>query len=125
MRKVTTIGSSSFIGGENGITAGTPDIERGREGVAILKKVVWYNAVIDLGCASSRPLWVWFKFSRVKVCVVVVYGLTAGEVRERERFLNDLDGVVDRVGNKYRLCVLGDLNRWGGDRMRAEIADAF
>ena len=48
-----------------------------------------------------------FRFSRVNVCVVVVYGPTKQEVKERERFRNDLD----RGGNGYRLCVLGYLNR--------------
>ena len=35
-----------------------------------------------------------------------------GDDEERERFWNYLDRVVDRVGNRYRLCVLGDLNGW-------------
>ena len=32
-----------------------------------------------------------------------------------------------RVGNRYtrRLCVLGDLNEWIGDRVRADITGAF
>ena len=59
-----------------------------------------------------------FKLSRVKVCVVVVYGPTEGQVEERERFWNDLDRVVERVVNGYKLCVLGDLNGWVGDRRR-------
>ena len=32
---------------------------------------------------------------------------------------------MDRVGNRYRLCVLGDLNRWIRDRMRAGITVAL
>ena len=36
------------------------------------------------------------------------------ELEERVRFWNDLDRVVDRVSNKYRLCGFGDLNRWVG-----------
>ena len=35
---------------------------------------VWHIAVIDFGCASSRILWIKFKFCRVKVCVEVGYG---------------------------------------------------
>ena len=38
------------------------------------------------------------------------YSPTEGEVEERERFWSDLDRVVDRIGNGYRLWVLGDLN---------------
>ena len=50
-------------------------------------------------CASSRILWIKFKFSRVKVCVVVRYSPSEGEGEERERFWNDMDRILDRVGN--------------------------
>ena len=59
---------------------------------------------------SSRILWIKFKFSRVKVCVVVGCGPNEGNGEERERFWNDLYRIVDRVGNGYRLYMLGDLN---------------
>ena len=36
-----------------------------------------------------------------------------------------MDRIMDRVGNSYRLCVLGDLNGWIGDRVRASITGAF
>ena len=48
--------------------------------------------------------------SRVKVCVVVGYGPSEGNGEERERFCNDFDRIVDRVGKWYRLFVLRDLN---------------
>ena len=32
---------------------------------------------------------------------------------------------LDSVGNGYRLCILGDLNGWIGDRTRAGITGAF
>ena len=32
---------------------------------------------------------------------------------------------MDRRGNGYRLCVLGDLNGWFGDRVRVGINGAF
>ena len=32
------------------------------------------------------------------------------EMLEKERFWNDMDRTLDRVGNSYRLCILGDLN---------------
>ena len=51
-----------------------------------------------------------FKFSRVKVCVVVGYGPNEGDVEERNRFWNDMERILDRVGNRYRLCILGGLN---------------
>ena len=36
--------------------------------------------------------------------------------RERERFWNDMDRTLDKVGNGYRLRILGDLNGWIEDR---------
>ena len=36
-----------------------------------------------------------------------------------------MDRIMDKVGNGYRLCVLGDLNVWIGDRVRAGITGAF
>ena len=33
-----------------------------------------------------------FKFSKVKVCVVVGYGFNEGDVEERNRFWNDMTG---------------------------------
>ena len=32
---------------------------------------------------------------------------------------------LDNVGNGYRLCILGDLNRWIGDRTIAGITGVF
>ena len=77
--------------------------------------------MIGFGCVSSRTLWVKLRFSRVKVCAVLVYSPTEREGEERERFWNDLD----RVGNGYRLCVLGYLNGWVGYKVRESITDAF
>ena len=38
---------------------------------------------------------------------------------------NDMDRTLDTVGNGYRLCILGDLNGWIGDRKRTGITSAF
>ena len=43
----------------------------------------------------------------------------------RERFWNDLGMVVDKVGNGYRLCMLGYLNEWIGERVRVGITGTF
>ena len=80
----------------------------------ILLNDMWHSAVMDIGCVSSRILWIKFKFSRVKVCVAVGYGPNEGDDKERERFWNDLDKVVDRVGNGYRLFAGG--SEWMGWR---------
>ena len=76
-------------------------MERAREGVAILLNDMWHSSVINFGCVSSRLL-------RIKLvfCVEVKYGRSEGDGEERERFGNDLDRIVNRVGNWYRLCKL-------------------
>ena len=80
----------------NGIISGVQEMERARERVAVLFSDVWHSAVVKSGCVSSRILWIKFKFSRVKVCVMVGHGPNEGEGEERERTL-------DNVGNGYRL----------------------
>ena len=84
----------------HGITASVQKMERAREGVAVMMNAVWHSAVIDSGCVNSRILWIKLKFSRVKVCVVVGYGFNEGDGKERVRFLNDLDKIVDRENNR-------------------------
>ena len=111
--------------GVNGFIAGVQEIEGAREGVAILLNDVWHRSGTDFGCVSFRTLWAKFKFSRVKVFMVVVNGPTEGDVEERERLWNDLDRVIDRIGNGYKLCVLGYLNRWVGERMKEGITGWF
>ena len=70
-------------------------------------------------------LWIKFKFSMVKVYVVVGYVPNEGDSEERDRFWNGMGRTLDTVGNGYRLCILGDLNGWIGDRTRAGITGAF
>ena len=55
----------------------------------------------------------------------VGYGPNEGDSEEKERFWNDIVRTMDRVRNGYRLCVVGDLNGWIGDRARAGITGAF
>ena len=84
--------------------------------MAFLMNDEWYSVVIDFECVSSRILWVKFEFSRVNACVVAVYSL----IEEKEQL-----SVVDRIGNRYRLCVQGDLNGWVGNRLREGITGGF
>ena len=72
--------------GVNVIFAGVHEMERAMEGVAVLLNNVWHSAVVKSGWVSSRILWIKSRFSRVKVCVVVGYGPSEGDVKERERF---------------------------------------
>ena len=92
--------------------------------MAVLLNNVWHSAVVKSGYITSRVLWIKLKFSRVKVCVVVGYGLTEGDGEERDRFWN-MERTLDNVGNGYRLCILGDHNGWVGDRTRVGITGAF
>ena len=92
------------------------------KGVVILLNDVWYNVVIDFGCISSRILWIKFKFSGVKVCVVVGYSSNERDGEERDRFWNR---TLDSIGNRYRLCILGHLILWIRDRTRGSITGAF
>ena len=48
-------------------------MERAKEGVPILLNDVWHSAVVVFGCVMSRILWIKFKFSKYKVCIVVDY----------------------------------------------------
>ena len=65
---------------------------------------------VQFGCVSFRILWIKFKFSRVKVCVVVGYDPNEGDSEERDRFWNNMDKTLDSVRNVYRLCILENLN---------------
>ena len=53
--------------------------------------------MVDLGYFRYKILWV-SSYSRANIHVVVVYWLP------QEGFWDDLDRVVDRVANRYRLC---------------------
>ena len=68
--------------GVNVIFAGVHEMERAREGITVLLNDVWHRAVIKSGCVSSRILWIKFKCSRVKVCMVVRYGPNEGDGEE-------------------------------------------
>ena len=69
--------------GVNGIIASVQEMERAKEGVAIMLNDLWHSEVIDFGCVSSKE-WIIFKFSRIKVCVVVVYISSEEDGEERD-----------------------------------------
>ena len=48
--------------------------------------VLLNDSLTEFGCFHSTILCFKFKFSRVKVCVVVGYGSTEGDGEEREKF---------------------------------------
>ena len=107
------------------VRAGVEENERGREGVAILMSDLWYEAMVDFDCVSPRILMVKFKFEKVKVCVVVTYGPSEGNVEESTIFWDNLNDVLDGVSRSFRLIVLGDLNGWIGDQKRDGITGGF
>ena len=51
--------------GVNVMFTGVHEMERTREGVAVLLNNVWHSAEVKYGYVSSRILWIKFKFSRV------------------------------------------------------------
>ena len=57
--------------------------------------------------------------------MVVRYGPNEGDAEKRERLWNDLGRIEDRVGNGFRLYVLGDPNGWIEDEARTSITGAF
>ena len=65
-------------------------------------------AQIDFGCVSSRILRIKLKFSRAIVCVIVGYGPNEGDGEEKDILWNDMDRILARLGNGYRLFILGD-----------------
>ena len=70
----------------NGI-ARVQEMEMAREAVNLLMNNVWHGTVTDFCCVSSSVLWVKFKFSKVKVCVVLrVYSPTERDFEKREKF---------------------------------------
>ena len=56
-----------------GVSAGVEEIERGREGVVVLMKDMWRSGAVDFGRATSKVLWVKFKFLMVKICCSSVW----------------------------------------------------
>ena len=47
------------------------------------------------------------------------------ELVKKGSFCYDMDRAMDKIGNGYILCVLGNLNGWIGDKVRADITGAF
>ena len=74
-------------------------MERAREWVTALLNDVWHSAVVKSGCVSSRVLRIKFKFSRVKVCILMAYGSNEGDGEERERLWNNVDRTLDIIGS--------------------------
>ena len=57
--------------------------------------------------------------------MVVGYNSSERDGEKRKWFWNELDRIVVRVGNGYRLRMLGDLNGWIEDRVRAGKTGPF
>ena len=53
------------------------------------------------------------------------YGHIDWNDEERDKIWSDLDKFVERVGNRYRLCMLGDLKEWVEDKVRVGITGAL
>ena len=57
--------------------------------------------------------------------MVAEYGRSEVDGEEKDRFWNDVERTLDTVGNGYRLCIQGYLNKWIGERERAGITGTF
>ena len=79
--------------GVNGLIAVVQEMKRAREGAAIMLNDVWHRAVVHFGCVSSRIFWIKFKFSMVKICVVVWYSHNEGDGEERVGYGTTLIGL--------------------------------
>ena len=66
----------------NDFCARVQEQEKSRESMKVFFNYVKYSTVAEIGYISSRTLWIKFKFSRVKVCVVVLYHPTGGGKEE-------------------------------------------
>ena len=77
--------------------------------MVVLLNGVYYSVVVEPWFVSSIILSFKSKFSRVMLCVAVEYDLE-GKNEKRKRFWDYLDRVLDRIGNEYRFCVMGDLS---------------
>ena len=64
--------------GVSSINVGVLQTERAWEGVAVSINGVWNSGVMDFGSFGK------FKFSKFKICVVLVYGPTEGDFEEKE-----------------------------------------
>ena len=65
------------------IFAGVQEMEGAGEGVDILLNDMMHSIGVEFGCVTSRILWIKFKFSRVKVFVMVGYGQYEKKGEER------------------------------------------
>ena len=74
-----------MVSGVNVVFASVQEMERARERVALLLKDVWHSAVVKFESVSLRILWIKFKFSKVKVCVVVKYDPNERDGEEMNR----------------------------------------
>ena len=89
---------------------------KAQKGVTVLMSDKCCKSLMNVEYKSARVLFAKFRFARVKVCVILVYGAVNGASEyERESFWNEVERTVDEVGNSYRVIVMGDLNGWGGD----------
>ena len=74
----------------NSINASVQDMGRVRKGVTLLMSNKLHSGENDFGCVSFEILWVTFKFSTAKVCVVGVYGPIEGDNKEKGEILERL-----------------------------------
>ena len=81
----------------NVIFGGVHEMERATERVAFLLNDVWHSVVVKFGYVSSRILWIKFKLSSIKICVMVGYSSNEGDGEEKNRSWNDMNKTLDSI----------------------------
>ena len=111
---------------------------RAKAGVAVLMTEDTSRFVKSWQCVNERIVVVKMKVGRERLTLVQVYAPTDGsKVEEKERFYSDLQEVIDKLGRKETLVIMGDLNArvgkdceaWGnvigrnGERVKNDSGD--
>ena len=111
---------------------------RARAGVAVFLSEELSKCVRSWQCVSERIVVVKLKVEREWLTLVQVYAPTNDSKKEtKEQFYNELQNVIEKVGKKETLIVMGDLNArvgrdsemWGsvigrhGEEVRNENGD--
>ena len=69
---------------------------------------MWFTAVTEFLCVSSKIKWVKSKFQSIKTCAVLQYDRTEDDI-DRETYVTVLVWVLNIVGNGCRLFGIGEL----------------
>ena len=117
--KLDILGASKTKGKGNGakndnecyvVYSGVSD-GRAKVGVVVLMTEDTSRFVKSWQCANERIVVVKMKVGREWLTLVQVYApMDGGKVEEKKHFYNDLQEVIDKLGGKEALVIMGDFN---------------